>query len=417
MRTALILFAISAACDVRADLIDQNLIDGGANDASATVDASTSNDGGPCTPGTIEGITVSSAVVSNGPSGQPDITPDGRYVVFTSSASNLVPKNDTWFEIYRYDRLTGTFAIVSTPESGAAFDNSLGPSVSDDGNFVSFYATDNTIAGDTNVYHDVYVSDVLNGTLIRASVGYLGDQPNQTSDSNQISGNGRRVVFESTASNLVPNDTNDHNDAFVRDLIDSTTILATVANDGSQSTDRTLSLSISTDGRYVLFTTKFGASLDDGVYLRDLLNGMTETIPLAAEIATRVKHASMSPNARFILYYSLRDVVYLYDRMLGTEELVSIDPQGARFETANNATVSNDGRIVLFTGYTAANDGLHLYLRDRMTGTTQDVAVIDGGSPFSVSDDGRWIAFSSEQPLVPEDTNGQQDIFILCVPL
>jgi Tol biopolymer transport system component len=172
--------------------------------------------------GTTERVSVATGgAQGNFGSQNPSISADGRYVAFTSDATNLVPGDTNGREdVFVHDRQAGTTERVSL-DSGGAQGNDLSdfsPSISADGRYVAFmsYAT-NLVPGDTNGVFDVFVRDRHAGTTERMSVATGGWQGNGTSELPSISANGRYVAFESSATNLVPGDSNGSFDIYVRD--------------------------------------------------------------------------------------------------------------------------------------------------------------------------------------------------------
>ena len=140
------------------------------------------------------------------------ISADGRYVAFISDASNLVPGDTNGVtDIFVYDRQTGTIERVSVAADGTQGNGgSCQPSISADGRYVAFssYAS-NLVPGDTNGISDVFVYDRQTDTIERVSVAADGTQGNSYSwQPASISADGRYVAFSSFASNLVPGDTN-----------------------------------------------------------------------------------------------------------------------------------------------------------------------------------------------------------------
>lgn len=235
------------------------------------------------------------------------ISTDGRYVAFQSPASDLVDgdTNGDW-DAFVYDRLSGQTERVSVSSSGAQSNvtpNSntyqLAPSISADGRFVTFRSEAKLVPGDNNGFVDDFVRDRLTRTTERVSVSSAGTEGNGPSNSfypfpmTRISADGRRVVFASAASNLVPDDTNGADDVFVRDRATNTTVRVSVSSSGSEAeeTRRPLDtnpvLSISSDGRYVAFDSaaKNLAPGDEDevgdVFLHDLLTETTTLITLS----------------------------------------------------------------------------------------------------------------------------------------
>ena len=166
------------------------------------------------------------------------ISADGRYVAFTSNASNLVPGDTNGFgDIFVYDRQTDTIERVSVASDGTqGNDRSVAPSISADGRYVAFvsYAS-NLVPGDTNGASDIFVYDRQTDTIERVSLAADGTEGDRASDSPSISADGRYVAFVSYASNLVSGDTNGETDVFVYDRQTDTIERVSVASDGTQA--------------------------------------------------------------------------------------------------------------------------------------------------------------------------------------
>ncbi len=151
----------------------------------------------------------------------PAISGDGLWIAFNGMASNLVP-NDTnaASDIFLYDMQNATLARISLDSGGAQADGgSWWPCTSADGRYVSFSSdATNLVPPDVNAFTDVFVRDTVLNTTTRMSLGYSGSPTNFQSDYAAISPDGLHVAFASRASNLVSNDTNNVWDSFVRDL-------------------------------------------------------------------------------------------------------------------------------------------------------------------------------------------------------
>ena len=172
--------------------------------------------------GTTRRVSLASdGTQANDFSENPAISADGRYVAFDSVASNLVPGDTNQpSDVFVRDLRSGTTRLVSLAMNGAqANDSSDYPAISADGRYVAFrsFAT-NLVPGGTNGSEDVFVRDLRSGTTRRVSVAPGGRQANGESFTPAISADGRYVAFDSSASNLVPGDTNHASDVFVRDL-------------------------------------------------------------------------------------------------------------------------------------------------------------------------------------------------------
>jgi hypothetical protein len=116
------------------------------------------------------------------------------------------------------DRETGITERVSVDSTEAEADeNTWLPSISPDGRYVAFVSgASNLVPGDTNNSTDIFIRDRLLGSTQRVSVDSADNQGNANSNSPYISADGRYLAFASGASNLVPSDTNDRYDIFVR---------------------------------------------------------------------------------------------------------------------------------------------------------------------------------------------------------
>jgi Tol biopolymer transport system component len=177
------------------------------------------------------------------------ISADGRYVAFASDASNLVPDDTNGTgDVFVRDMQTGAVRLVSTDANGHQGDHfSVNPSISADGRYVVFYTqSSNLVPGDTNNAHDVFVQDMQTGAITRVSTDVNGGQGNSASYAPSISADGRYVAFTSDASNLVPGDTNGNGDMFVRDL--QTGAITRISTDVNGNHG-----AISADGHHVAF--------------------------------------------------------------------------------------------------------------------------------------------------------------------
>ena len=160
----------------------------------------------------------SSGAQADGASSDPAISADGRYVAFTSVATNLVAGDTNGrADVFVRDRQTGTTTRVSLDSGGGEADaDCLHPSLSADGRLVGFVsAATDLVAGDGNGVSDVFLHDTVTGATTRLSVDPSGAEGNGASDAAQLSADGRSVCFHSVASDLVANDTNGTDDVFL----------------------------------------------------------------------------------------------------------------------------------------------------------------------------------------------------------
>jgi Tol biopolymer transport system component len=211
----------------------------------------------------VNRTTTRVSVGSNGQEGNdfsgivcPAISADGRYVVFWSDASNLVPGDTNGKrDIFVRDLVASTTTRVSVDSNGTQGDGyCFNPTISADGRWVAFESdSTNLVPGDTNGARDVFVHDRTTGATMRVSVASNGTQGNGDSTNPSLSVDGRFVAYESVASNLVPGDTNGIADVFVHDTLTGTTTRLSVSSAGAQSDGSSHVPSISSDGRRVAF--------------------------------------------------------------------------------------------------------------------------------------------------------------------
>lgn len=211
------------------------------------------------------------------------ISGDGATVVFESSSAGL-PESpaDGQSHIYRADLAGGRIALVDRSGTGAAGDGSAGQAdVSADGSRVVFLSSATNLGGGTQQRRQVYVRDLAAGTTTWASVPEDGDPAHATVFDPSISGDGRRVAFEGEGAAFGYGAT-DQSQVFVRDLAAGTTTLASRGALGAADTGAFLG-SLSADGSKVAFksaATNLGGQVDDfTAYVRDLAAGTT--VPVA----------------------------------------------------------------------------------------------------------------------------------------
>ena len=402
------------------------------------------------------------ARVSVGPNGtqgdsfsySPAVSRDGRFVAFSSLATNLLPAGvDTngAGDVFVRDLALGTTARVSVATGGAETSGGAGlPAINDDGRYVAFSSTAaNLVAGDTNAQLDVFVHDRNTTTTTRVSVATGGGEGNSASWRQQISADGRYVTFDSLATNLVPGDTNGANDVFVHDRTTGVTERVSLNSSEQQAGAGCWSAwpSISDDGRFVAFRSSPCAwglpsvTVGSNIWLRDRTNGTTQIIAGGNSGGSPFFHDSpaVSGDGRFVLFTSNQSTVvagdtnnaydvFVFDRTTSTYALVSLGVGGVQGNASvgSPATISDDGRWVAFSS-DATNlvpgdtNGVHdAFVRDRFTSRTfrvsTDILLAQGNSlsfDTQISGDGKYVVYGSEASnLVGADTNVQGDVFL-----
>jgi Tol biopolymer transport system component len=253
---------------------------------------------------------------ANGPSYDPFISADGRYIAFESAASNMAADDtNNSSDVFIYDQLTGQTSRVAISSDGTPGNAGSGhTTVSADGRFVAFdsYAS-NLVDADTNGVQDIFVRDRQTGQTTRVSVASDGAQADNNSREPMISTDGRWVVFGSDASNLVAGDTNGAQDVFLHDRETGATTRVSIATDGTQANDMCNVPSISGDGRYIAFQSPAtNLVLDDtnyswDVFLHDRLNGETMRMSVDAfgiQGNSFSWNGSVSSSGRFVTFSS-----------------------------------------------------------------------------------------------------------------
>jgi Tol biopolymer transport system component len=192
-----------------------------------------------------------------GTSGSPSLSADGTKVAFESTAALVAGDTNGALDFFVRDLSNGTTVCVNVEPNGlpGGIFSPGNAVISGDGRFAGFMsASSNLVPGDTNIKSDVFVRDLAAGTTTRVSVDSNGSEGNSNSTYVSISFHGRFVAFGSFASNLVPNDANGMTkDIFLRDLSAGTTRLITANSLGVQSNDHSTAPVISLDGKHVVF--------------------------------------------------------------------------------------------------------------------------------------------------------------------
>jgi len=167
----------------------------------------------------VNASTTAAGVQANAPSADTALSSNGRTAVFTTFATNLAAGDDSYADIYAKNLDSGALTRVSTSSSGAgANGNSDNASVSADGRYVVFTSqASNLVAGDTNAHRDVFRKDLATGVTLRVSTGADGQQGLGDSSNASVSSDGRYVLFEST-SDFTPGDGDGRADIFIKDL-------------------------------------------------------------------------------------------------------------------------------------------------------------------------------------------------------
>lgn len=392
-----------------------------------------------------------------------DITPDGRFVVITSKASNLVPGdtngNRDMFVIDRDDGSVERVTVDSDENQVTDITGftSLRGSISDDGNLVCF-ATDSSqlVTGDTNGATDVFIRDRSAGTTTRVSLTDADGEIATGAYGPILSADGSTVVFIAVDDGVVAADMNGMTDVFVRELgMGGTTRIVSVSDeempgDGESGED----YSISADGNLVAFSSDStnlvtgDMNMASDVFLRDIAAGSTTRVSLTstgAELDAAAYGGSMSSDGTKVVFNTAAtnvlpgdtngfNDVFIRNLTNNTVKLASGKGGGSSFITDNGISggaISPDGRFVRFSSYTQQIFSPHVarylfttYIHDSQTSTTipADLPATGfasrNGDPKAVetvsvafADNGFFAFHSNADNLVTGDTNASFDVF------
>jgi tricorn protease-like protein len=245
-----------------------------------------------------------------------NLSADGRTIAFSDFASNLVPDDtNNKADVFVRDLHTEQTTRVSVSSEEAQGNDSSAPQgLSDDGRYVTFYSSaSNLVSDDTNSSGDVFFHDTQTGQTTRVSLSSEGTQANGESWNAALSGNGRIVAFESSASNLVSGDTNNVRDVFVRDLDTGHTTRVSVSSNGTQGNDESMAPTLSSEGRFVAFysyaTNLIPSDTNNlpGIFVHDRQTGQTTRVAVAhdtPESGGYWGNASLSADGRFVAFSS-----------------------------------------------------------------------------------------------------------------
>ncbi|MGQ0551809.1 MAG: TolB family protein [Planctomycetota bacterium] len=345
--------------------------------------------------GTTRWVSVTSGGVgANGPSDFPSISADGRYVAFRSGATNLDSFDvNNYQDVYLHDLHLGTTRLLSKQPDD--FSDDVGHSsymeISADADAVAFETAALLDPLDNGAFTDIYVYDKSLDLCERISVNAnppASNSANGHSFMATVSGDGRFVAYASDAKNLIPTDTNNRRDIFLRDRLLDVTTRVSVATGGAQVNHNSDHPAISADGNFIAFD-----SIATNLVVGDT-NGQRD--------------------------------VFVHNRLTGETTRVSVSSAGDQGNSVSQEPdLSADGRYVTFhsdaTNLVAGdtNTSTDVYRHDRLTGTTTRISLTTSGAQSNngclfpaMSADGRVIAFdSSSTNLVPGDTNDRRDIF------
>jgi hypothetical protein len=335
----------------------------------------------------------SAAMEANGFSFSTKASDDGRFVVFTTNATNLFAGDtNAVSDVVLKDRLTGALTCMSCTSAGAPSNGaSSGGAISGDGQFVSFQSdATNLVTGDSNALTDVFVRNLATAAVELISKTAAGVQTNGNSGQSRLTTDGRYVIFGSTATNLVTGDTNGIGDIFLKDRQTGVVTRESVVTGGGEAFNTlggggSISSAISGDGQYIAFTS--GAN-------------------------------TMAPG-------DTNNLIDFFVRDRSANTTVRLTNTAGTTGSCSDPAISKDGSMVGFTSSFAdlvvgdTNAAGDVFYRSRTGGTLARVTgpaglQTDGASEVpSFNATGTKLAFDSAATnLIATDTNALGDIFV-----
>ncbi len=395
---------------------------------------------------------TSDGLQANNSSFAPSLSANGRFVAFESNATNLVPSDtNATTDIFVHDRDTGETVRVSVASDGSQGNRRSAEShISANGRFVAFRsAASNLVPGDTNNEIDIFVHDRETRETIRVSVASDGSQANDFNFAARLSADGRWISFGSDATNLVPGDTHEVCDSFVHDRLTGETTRISTASDGSQANDFSFAPgSLSADGRYVVFDSD-ASNLVPGdtnaatdIFLHDRKTAETTRVSISSggvQANDFSLAGSISVDGQVIVFTSAasnlvpgdmnnQSDIFVHDRRTGDTKRVSVSSDGSQANGSSvDSRVSANGQLVVFDSMATnlvmgdTNRQRDVFVHDRQTGQTLRVSAIPEGSQANgpskkghLSADGGRVVFSSfADNLARGDSNDHTDIFVV----
>jgi len=391
-------------------------------------------------------------VMPNGEADRPQISKDGRYVVFDSLATNLStdPVRVNVRNIYRRDLLTQQTRVVSIGLGGSSSDNwSSYAWTSGDGRYVAFASDASNLTSGGVGRRSVFVRDMDLGVTERISVTNAGLPANLASTRPMMTPNGRYVLYNSQATNLAAQATNQKDQIYVRDRQLGTTTLVSVAGTGTGVGNGLSYRGMgSDDGRYVVWAARAtnlvpnDTNNAEDIFLRDMTTGVTtrvDTTPGGAQVTSGGSRPYLSPDGRYITYNSYaaaldptdlgtKSDVYLYDVTTATSTRVSKGLNGADGTgDALRGFVTDNGRYVVFNSFSSnlvrndTNSTGDCFMRDLTTGVTTRISLPSYGGnangqtfrPVPSADGGVVTYKGLARNLVGGDTSKGWQIYVV----
>ncbi len=305
-------------------------------------------------------------------SGAPSISADGRYVAFQSNAINLASGLSGSDQVFRKDLQTGKVVLCSANADGNAGDGGSSlPDMTPDGRYVVFWGDSaNLVAGKTTSGNQVFRKDLETKEVALCSADANGDEGNNISRDPSISDGGRYVAYESSATDLIAGETTSGSQIFRKDLQTGEVALCSADADGNEGTGSCGHPSISASGDFVAFSSYSPdlvspATSGQQVFRKNLnTDGILLCSANAAgeEAESNASGPSISADGRFVAFYSSAQNLVpggtfdweVFRKDLKTKEVALASSNAAREEgDAGSAapSMTPDGRFVAFESH------------------------------------------------------------------
>ncbi len=380
---------------------------------------------------------------------EPSLSGQGDLVAFKSTTKSISSLANGYAQIYLKNVATGAVRLLTTGTDGKAGSaHSAHPRLSRDGKWLVFSSNANNLVSDAiSGKGDIYLVEIASGKISLVSGGLGGAAPQGFSSVPEISADGRYIAFTSSAANLAQGDSNNWVDVFVYDRVLGTTQLISKTTAGANGSSPMVSISGS--GRFVAYAT-FASNLVSGdgnssldIHVHDRELGSTERVSVDSLGALGNSHSaqpSISDDGRFIAFASLAtnlDLdtaddngvmdVYLHDRKYGTTRRISVNSAGVGSNgMSSQPVISANGRFTAFLSNATNLDGnssgkMQMFVYDRITGETKAVSLntqlqqanADLDQAIAHARNGELFAFATmANNLNGNDTNGLADVYL-----
>ncbi|MBK8180911.1 MAG: hypothetical protein IPK67_18860 [Planctomycetes bacterium] len=396
-------------------------------------------------------LSVAPGVEGDAGSNSARISRDGKWVLFTTLATNLVGDLNPYLDVVLREVDTGALTWVNRPfGTVTSNDNTYGESISADGRWSCVYSNaTNLVPGDVNGRGDVFVFDRGSGMITLESCSSTGAQGDGHSGLGRVSDDGLQLVFFSEATNFVPGDTNGVADIFLKDRVFGGVTLVSVGIGGVSANGRSMDPVMSADCRYVAFLSE-AANLVPGdafstanAFVRDLQLGTTTVadVRIDGTVSTYPStDLAFSADGRFLAFVTRNPLIvpgdtngvedlFVRDLVTLTTSRENLGPGGVQVgHVGLGPTLSVDGRYLMFYSDSPllvagdSNGRADVFLRDRLTATNKRLSLTHAGLEannssgcvgMALSGDGQRVAFESlATNLNPPDLNGVNDVFL-----